>query len=240
MRPRRSVMLLCLLLGACGARLDEIGREPKLAPVGDGMRAETTASIVAPPRPQAAPDRYSLWPEGKDSMFHDQRARATGDVVTIIIQINDWASLDNTSKRSRGAELSGHFGAEYALDDKASGASEKFTSGGKGSTGSDSNFTGKGSIARSEKIRLAIAAVITRVLPNGNFIVSGSQEVRVNHELRVLRVAGIVRPEDISQENTIAYDKIAEARISYGGRGRISEVQQPGWGQQIWDLINPF
>ena len=105
---------------------------------------------------------------------------------------------------------------------------------------SQSTSQGQGTIDRSEKIQLAIAAVVSDVLPNGNMVVSGSQEVRVNYELRLLNIAGIVRPRDISKDNTISYDKIAEARISYGGRGRISEVQQPSWGQQIYDAIKPF
>jgi len=234
-----AMLVLAPLLGACAGELEEIGRAPDLSPVGSGMQPQV-AHVIAPQRPQPEPARYSLWPEGKESMFHDQRARAAGDVITVLIQIDDWASLDNFTKRSRGADLSASFGAEYGLDDKSSGASEKFTSSGKGSVKSDSSFSGKGSIGRAEKIKLAIAAVITRVLPNGNFVLSGSQEVRVNNELRVLTVAGVVRPQDVSQDNTVAYDRIAEARISYGGRGRISEVQQPGWGQQIWDIINPF
>ncbi len=233
------LMPFSLLLAACAANLEDIGRAPGMSPVGAGMTA-SIGKVIAPARARKAPARYSLWPEGKESMFHDQRARMAGDVIAVLIQINDWATLDNFTKRGRKADLSAGFGAEYSLDDKASGASEKFTSSGKGTAGSDSSFSGKGSIGRSEKINLSIAAVITKVLPNGNFLISGSQEVRVNNELRVLKVAGIVRPEDISQDNTINYDRIAEARISYGGRGRISEVQQPGWGQQIWDAINPF
>ena len=233
------VMLAAAALSGCADKLAEVGREPDLAPIGAGMTA-SVSRVIAPSRPEPQPARYSLWPEGKDSMFHDQRARAAGDVITVLIQINDWASLDNFTRRARKSDLSAGFGAEYGLDDKSSGASEKFTSSAKGTAGSDSSFSGKGSIGRAEKIKLAIAAVITRVLPNGNFVISGSQEVRVNSELRVLTVAGIVRPQDVSQDNTVNYDRIAEARISYGGRGRISEVQQPGWGQQIWDIINPF
>ncbi len=230
-----------LLLSGCAARFDEIGRAPAMSPVGQGMRVQT-ASIIAPPRAKVRPANYSLWPEGKESMFHDQRARAPGDVITVLIQINDQATLDNFTRRSRKAGVKGGLSADFNLESKMTDTpvSKSFTT--KGSLGADTNstFNGKGSIGRAEKINLAIAAVITRVLPNGNFVISGSQEVRVNNEMRVLRVAGIVRPEDISQNNSVRYDRIAEARISYGGRGRISEVQQPGWGQQILDLINPL
>jgi len=239
MAERLPAILAAALLAACSANLEDIGHDPAMSPVGSGMRAQV-ARVVAPPRSSPRPVHYSLWPDGKESMFHDQRARSAGDVITVLIQIDDQASLDNFTKRARKADLSAGLGADYGLSDKASGASEKFTSSAKGTASSDSSFSGKGSIGRSEKIKLAIAAVITRVLPNGNFVISGSQEVRVNSELRVLTVAGIARPQDISQDNSIRYDRIAEARIAYGGRGRISEVQQPGWGQQIWDMINPF
>ncbi len=234
-----SLLLAAALLCGCTASLADIGHAPELAPVGAGMKPKV-GEVIAPPKPEPQPSRYSLWPAGKESMFHDQRARTAGDVITVLIQINDWATLDNFTKRARKSGVGGGFGADYSLDDKSSGRSEKFTSAGRLSVDSDSTFSGKGSIGRAEKIKLAIAAVITEVLPNGNFIISGSQEVRVNNELRVLTVRGIVRPQDISQDNTVNYDRIAEARISYGGRGRISEVQQPGWGQQLLDIINPF
>ena len=105
---------------------------------------------------------------------------------------------------------------------------------------SSSSSNGQGTIDRSEKLRLSVAAIVNEVLPNGNVVISGSQEVRVNYELRILNIAGIVRPRDISPKNTISYDKIAEARVSYGGRGRLMEVQQPAYGQQIYDVVAPF
>jgi flagellar L-ring protein precursor FlgH len=151
-----------------------------------------------------------------------------------VIQIDDRAELDNTSERGRSADIG--IGGSY------SAGSNNSTSGGEaelnGNSGSSS--AGSGSIDRSEEIELSVAAIVIDRLPNGNMVISGSQEVRVNYEMRILNVGGIVRPRDIESNNTIPYDKIAEARISYGGRGRISEVQQPGWGQQIYDIVTPF
>ena len=105
---------------------------------------------------------------------------------------------------------------------------------------STSSTQGQGNIDRQEQIQVSVAAVVTEVMPNGNLVISGSQEVRVNYELRQLTVAGIVRPTDISRANTVSYDRVAEARISYGGRGRLSEVQQPSWGQELWDSLKPY
>ncbi|WP_051928911.1 flagellar basal body L-ring protein FlgH [Thermopetrobacter sp. TC1] len=237
-----AALALGALLSACTANLEDIGKAPDLSPIGTGMTA-SIGPVVAPPKPQPQPAHYSLWPEGKESMFHDQRARNAGDVVTVLIQIDDWAKLDNMTSREKSSDMNGKLGMDFSYSTEATDTPKfetKSSLSGTGSLGTGSKFKGKGGVARSEKIKLAIAATIIRVLPNGNFVISGQQEVRVNHELRVLRISGIVRPEDITQENTVSYDKIAEARISYGGRGRITEVQQPGWGQQLIDMFNPF
>jgi flagellar L-ring protein precursor FlgH len=161
-----------------------------------------------------------------------------GDVMTVKISIRDKASFDNTSERSRDSKRNLNFDTSYDL-------AYPFLKGqGEGKLDSNVNSgtstKGQGTITRSESIELLVAAVVSEVLPNGNLVISGTQEVRVNQELRVLSVAGVVRPRDIATDNTISYDKIAEARISYGGRGRMTEVQQPGWGHQLLDIILPF
>jgi flagellar L-ring protein precursor FlgH len=176
----------------------------------------------------------STWSNASADLFTSPRARQVGDIVTVNIQIDDKAEFDNASDRSRQSSISA--GLDYAFSFKGWNAD------GTGDIGVDSSSssTGQGTIDRSEKLRLSVAAIVNEVLPNGNVVISGSQEVRVNFEVRVLNIAGIVRPRDISPKNTIGYDKIAEARVSYGGRGRLMEVQQPAYGQQIYDVVAPF
>jgi flagellar L-ring protein precursor FlgH len=95
-------------------------------------------------------------------------------------------------------------------------------------------------VKREEQLALSVAAEVTQVLPNGNLVVNGRQEIRVNYEVRELQIAGVIRPQDISSTNTINYYKLAEARISYGGRGQQTDMQQPRYGQQLLDIVNPF
>jgi flagellar L-ring protein precursor FlgH len=230
------VVLLCacaLALSGCAVTPQDIGREPKMSPVGSGLQAmvdpQGAYSFPAPLR--ASPQ--SLWDDNRANFFRDPRASRVGDVLTVTIAIDDKATLDNTSNRSTSGTAGNGF--DFTL-----GGSSAPKTTGQLDTTSTSKYTGAGTVDRSEKINLSIAAVVSGVMPDGNLIVSGSQEVRVNYELRLLNIAGIVRPRDIAKDNTITYDKIAEARISYGGRGRSSEVQQPGWGQQIYDAIKPF
>ena len=149
--------------------------------------------------------------------------------MTVNISINDQATLGNTTGRSTSATATAQ--SDWSL--QYSGSS-------KNDLTSTSTFQGQGNIARSEQIQVSVAAIVTAVLPNGNLLISGSQEVRVNYELRLLTVGGIAWPGDINRDNSIPYSKIAEARISYGGRGRLDEAQQPAWGQQIYDRLKPF
>lgn len=232
----RTKIIGCALLafGGCSTDIQDIGREPHMTPVGSGL---TPAITSMPPVEASRSGRqgpFSLWDDRNTSFYQDPRARRPGDVVTVNISINDRASLGNNIDRSKESQVKNTMDAVFNLF----GWSKSGTS--QMDVDSQSSKKGQGSIDRSEKINLSIAGVVTDVLPNGNLLIAGSQEVRVNFELRLLEVAGIVRPGDISKDNTIAYDKIAEARISYGGRGRLSEVQQPNTIHQIYDVVKPF
>ncbi len=242
------ILAATLLLAACD-RLQGIGRAPGFSPVGaendaiprtsserDAMLAYSAQSLTFDPDAEG-----SLWRSGPASLFGDRRARIRGDIVTIVIEIDDGAEIRNSSDRSRTASedlsIPSLLGIPQVVDGiLPEGASldqaANLTSG--------SSTSGEGSVRRNEKITLRVAATVTEVLPNGHLVVQGNQEVRVNFELRDLQVAGIVRPEDISRRNEITYDKIAGARISYGGRGQISDVQQPRYGQQAADILLPF
>jgi len=222
------------MLAACAVDPRDINREPHLTPVGSGILPNRVPMASERLVPARYSDSNSFWQDGSADLFRDPRALKIGDVVTVKIFIKDKASLDNSSNRKR--DSTNDLGLDFAYDLAGAANSGSASSALKSAT----ETKGEGEIARSESINLLIAAVVSDVLPNGNLVIAGSQEVRVNFEVRVLSVAGIVRPRDISTNNSISYDKIAEARISYGGRGRITEVQQPAWGHQILDIISPF
>jgi flagellar L-ring protein precursor FlgH len=231
MRPL-ALIALAFLVGGCAGDPREINREPAMTPVGSGI----TSANVPPPLgayPASAPSYPdSLWSTTSRSLYGDQRALQVGDTLTVMISLDDSAKLDNRSNRMRDSSI----GLDAGIEVPSTGFGWELGA----DIGSDSGSTGRGAISRSEALELKVAAVVTGVLPNGNLLISGSQEVRVNFEMRVLSIAGIVRPFDISKNNTIEYEKIAEARLAYGGRGRLTEVQQPAYGQQLYDLIVPF
>ncbi len=234
MRTRACWLLFAALaLGGCWNSPSEFMREPVFSPVGAGLLPEETAAIQgahglpSPPIPSSPP-----------SLYTPPRVARVGDIVTVIIAINDKATLGNSSGRSQTTKDGLVIDYGFNNGSAASAASQPAKI--LGDLASTSASQGQGNIDRSEQIQVSVAAVVTRVLPNGNLVISGTQEVRVNYELRQLSVAGIVNPNDVSLNNTIAYDHVAEARISYGGRGRQSDVQQPSWGQQIYDAAKPF
>lgn len=229
-----AAVLALLLLAGCAGDMTEIMKAPSMSAVGTGLAADVRPTAAALFVAQVPAHNQSLWNGSHTDLFSDQRAAKIGDVITVLIAINDKATFGNTTDRALNSEIKG--GINFT--NQSSTTMTQWNP--QSDLTSSSSAQGQGSIDRSENIKLSVAAVVTDVLPNGNLIISGSQEVRVNYELRLLNVAGIIRPIDISRSNTISYDKIAEARISYGGRGRIMEVQQPGVVQQIWDRLKPM
>jgi flagellar L-ring protein FlgH len=239
MRPAIfALMTLC----ACD-RMSQVGKAPEFTPLEGSyqhhaMYSNPMPEDVLPPGPT---DGSSLWTAGKSSLFGDRRAMRRGDILTVVIEINDSATMKNTSARSRtGTEtmsIPSLFGLpENAAKELASGA----TLDPAVDTSGSSSYKGNGTISRNEKLTLRIAATIVEELPNGVLRIEGVQDVRVNFELRELVVTGYVRPIDISRQNEITYDKIAGAQISYGGRGQMTDVQQPRYGQQVADVLLPF
>jgi flagellar L-ring protein precursor FlgH len=245
-RTLRFLLPLCAIgFSACGTvdDLAHVGRAPTMTPIADPT-AQRGYSQVTMPMPVPSTEAYqanSLWRQGAKAFFRDQRASKIGDILTVDISIDDSAKLDNSTTRTRtGSNKMGVdnlFGLESPITNALPGAA---TASALVGTNSDSQTKGDGQIDRKEAINLTIAAVVTQILPNGNFVIQGSQEVRVNYELRRLTVSGIVRPEDISNTNTVQNTQIAEARISYGGQGQLSRLQQPRYGDQVYDIVSPF
>ena len=242
MRHAALAALAGSLLGSCAAldRIKNIGQQPPLTAV-DNPTARPGYKPVQMPMPAAQPASYnpnSLWRNGSRAFFKDQRAHQIGDILTVKVNITDKANIDNETKRSRDTKedsgVDNFFGKGKLPVLNTALPTRIFTA------DSTSSSDGKGSVNRQEALSTNVAGVVTQVLPNGNLVIEGRQEIRVNFEIRELIVAGVVRPEDIQSDNTIDSTKIAEARIAYGGRGQLTDVQQPRYGQQVLDVLLPF
>ena len=237
-----AALLSAAALGGCSSidRLKNIGETPNLTAIENptAQPGYKPVQIPMPPAQAASYSPNSLWRNGSRAFFKDQRAQQIGDILTVMVNITDKAAIANETQRSRSSkdnsQVDSFLGQRKLpiLNDKTPTTLL--------ATDSSSSTDGKGSVNRSEALQTNVAAVVTQILPNGNLVVEGKQEVRVNFEVRELIVAGIVRPEDIQSDNTIDSTKIAQARIAYGGRGQISDVQQPRYGQQVMDVLLPF
>lgn len=264
----RTLALLALSLGAAGCAttpaMQSVARDaiavpgatyaaarramapPQMNPVGTpaaltGGQQQTIPMPVEPAAYAEPAGPNSLWRAGSRSFFNDQRASRVGDILTVNIEIDDKAELSNQSSRQRSSSTDAGVTHFFGLEQTAGrlfgqGFDPAHMVGGAGT----SDQSGQGAINRKEKIQLTVAAVIVDRLPNGNLVIAGRQDVMINAELRQLTVSGVVRPEDISPENTINHTQIAEARISYGGQGQLSAVQRPSWGQRIADAVSPW
>lgn len=255
-----AVTGLAVTLGACGnlSRLGDIGSAPAMSGIDNPTEKRDYRPVSLPmPAAEVAPRHAnSLWRPGARQFFKDPRATKVGDILTVNINIQERAQLQNNTTTSRdnseGAGLPNFLGWESARD----GAGGVLNGAGTPSAlnkifrnvdpenmvtmNSSSQVQGQGQVSRQEQITLNVAALVTQVLPNGNLVVQGRQEVRVNNEVRELLIQGIVRPEDITATNTVVHTQMAEARISYGGRGQLTDVQQGRWGQQVYDILFPF
>jgi flagellar L-ring protein precursor FlgH len=238
-----TMLTVVSITGGCSGidRLSQIGEQPKLSAIENPTTQPGYKPVQMPmPKPEAVSyNANSLWRNGSRSFFKDQRAHQIGDLLTVTVNITDQANFANETLRQRIASedsgITAFLGSSLLGQKAASVLPGRFLT-------ADSNMQtdGKGSIVRQETLQTNVAAVVTQLLPNGNLVVEGKQEIRVNYEKRELIVAGIVRPEDIQSDNTIDSSKIAQARIAYGGHGEISDIQQPRYGSQVMDVLLPF
>ncbi|QOG19397.1 MULTISPECIES: flagellar basal body L-ring protein FlgH [Bradyrhizobium] len=237
-----ALLLAASALGGCSSidRLSQIGEQPKLSAIDNPTTQPGYKPVQMPmPKPEVASyNPNSLWRNGSRAFFKDQRAHQIGDLLTVTVNITDKANIANETQRSR--TNSEDSGITDFIGSKTITQANKILPGRILTADSSASSDGKGSVNRTEALQTNVAAVVTQVLPNGNLVVEGKQEIRVNYEIRELVVAGIVRPEDIQSDNTIDSTKIAQARIAYGGRGQIMDVQQPRYGQQVMDVLLPF
>ena len=232
------------VLAACANtvdKLENVGKPPAFKEVANPHTNPQYQPMSWPmpnPEPPAAQYANSLWQPGARAFFRDQRANRVGDILRVKVEINDKAEVDNETTRDRQAA------EDVNVPNLFGSLRGKIIPGGREQDlfglNTTSNNTGTGEIEREEKITTQVAALVTQVLPNGNLVIEGSQEIRVNFEIREITIKGVIRPEDIGADNTIDSSQIAEARINYGGRGQLTDVQQPRWGHQMIDVLSPF
>jgi flagellar L-ring protein precursor FlgH len=227
-----------LPLGACSTVAETV-RGPQMSAVAYPAKLMPVKQEFSEPAGPASAN--TLWRTGARAFFHDQRAHRVGDILTVLVNVNDNATVSNETATDRTSStdngITHLFGLESSIGKILPGSPDPAH---LVQTGGATSHDGKGSVSRSEAVSLTIAAVVTAVMPNGNMMIQGRQEVRVNQELRELTVADIVRPEDITAANTIRHEQIAEARVSYGGRGSISRVQKVPVGQALVEQFSPF
>lgn len=232
-------------LSGCNAlsRLSGVGEAPTMSDIQNPTQTQTYKPVSMPmPAPiLARHNPNSLWRTGSRAFFKDLRAAQVGDIVTVVVEVDDQADLENETERTRAstedADASALLGYQAALNRLLPQAVDPAN---LLNVNSATSNNGNGTIARDEQITLQVAAVITQVLPNGNLVLHGRQEIRVNFEVREIQLAGVIRPQDITNSNTIPHEQIAELRVSYGGRGQLSDFQQPRYGNQLIDIIFPF
>lgn len=245
LQPLVLLMLAGSSLTACSTvdRLKAVGAAPEQSAIQNPTMAKNykPVSMPMPAERLVAKNNNSLWTGAQSGFFKDQRAKRVGDIMTVVIDIDDKGKMENTSERARTTKEGAGVPKLFGLEAHASQyLPEAIDPSNLAEVGTNSSYKGDGTTDRKEKIEMKLAATVTQVLPNGNLVIQGSQEVRVNYENRVLQLAGVVRPQDVNVDNTVSYEQIADARITYGGNGQITDVQQPRYGTQVYDILMPF
>lgn len=239
-------LLLATSLSGCGTwdRLTHIGELPAISPIENPVdtKGYEPVSMPMPQSVTAKAGANSLWKPGSSGFFKDQRASKVGDIITVKVSAKDNALMENETEQNRddnkdSVGIGSFLGYENSLKDYFP---DSIIPANLIDVNSNREISGDGKIDRKEKIDMTLAAIVTQVLPNGNLVIEGTQEIRVNYELRQLTVRGVIRRADIKTDNTIESSKIAELRVSYGGKGVISDVQQPRYGRQLIDILSPF
>jgi len=240
------VAALAASITACNtvSRISQVGDGPELTEITNptAMPKYRPVSLPMPATQSAASNPNSLWRAGARAFFKDHRAKEVGDILTVNLALSDSASLSNSTERDRADRETADVTALLGYEQKfaKNNLPRQFSPTAAANFGNDHSTSGDGTIDRSEQINLTFAAVVTQILPNGSLVILGRQELMVNAELRELMVTGVVRPEDIESDNTVAHTRSAEMRVAYGGRGTLSNLQQPRWGTQLWDILFPF
>lgn len=246
-----AATLTVTTLSGCNllTRMSEVGSDPEISQIQNPQVRPDYKPVSLPmPAPMVAEDNpNSLWRAGARAFFKDHRAKEVGDLVTIVMTLDDSATFKNHTQRDREDSETVNAADLLGLENELSkvlptgiGTTGGAYDGQIASFGNTHATDGDGTITRSEALSLTFAAIVTQILPNGSLVIMGRQEVRVNAELRELMVTGVIRPSDIDSDNTISDDDIAEMRVAYGGRGTLSSLQQPRWGTQVWDILFPF
>lgn len=244
---RLTLAIACaFVLGGCAEtveRLGRIGQAPEMSPISNPVQVPEYQPVSLP-MPMPEPEFHqanSLWRTGARGFFKDQRASKIGDILTVVININDTAVVNNRTKRTRDSNEDASISNLFGLETSVVGVLPSgFDPTSVIATASESLSDSVGAMARNETISMKVAVIVTQVLPNGNLVIHGTQEVRVNYEVREISVDGVVRHEDISSTNTVTHEQIAEARIVYGGKGTLSDIQKPRYGQEFFDIVYPF
>ncbi|MCA0432964.1 MAG: flagellar basal body L-ring protein FlgH [Proteobacteria bacterium] len=228
-----GVAACALLLAGCSTSRQTFLSDPELSPVGSGMTTASTSSVMDETFTPEDRSRDN-WIGGPADYFRDQRGLRRGDLITVKIELDDRASFNSSSARTRKGDAKASTGFDVGLFSIIGQGA------GEASANTSSSASGQGTVSRSEKLSVSLAAVVRQVYPNGMLYIEGSQETMVDLERRDVKVSGLVRPTDVEPDNSVEFSKIAEARIQYGGEGKVSDVKRPGWGLQLWDKVNPF